>query len=77
MFCFLSADGGKTYKDSSLMSSIVDAPSHDLHVLQLITALIKYSGWKLPISDIKPRVFYAESPKFVGFWALLPAIYWS
>ena len=44
MFCFLSADGGKTYKDSPLMGSIVDAPSHDLHVFQLITALSKYSG---------------------------------
>jgi hypothetical protein len=44
MDCFLSADGGKTYQDSPLMSSIVDAPSHDLHVIQLITALSKYSG---------------------------------
>jgi hypothetical protein len=44
MFCFLSADGGKTYKDSPLMRSIVDAPSHDLHVFQLITALSKYLG---------------------------------
>jgi hypothetical protein len=44
MFCFLSADGGKTYQDSPLMGSIADAPSHDLHVIQLITALSKYSG---------------------------------
>jgi len=64
MFCFLSADGGKTFKDSPLMSSIVDAPSHDLHVLQLITAISKYSGWKLPISDIKTIFFYAKSLKF-------------
>ena len=74
MFCFLSADGGKTYKDSSLMRFTVDAPSHDLHVSQLITALSEYSGWKLPISDIKPLVFYAKSPIFVEFWRFLPPI---
>jgi hypothetical protein len=42
MVCFLSADGGKTYQDSSLMGYTVDAPSHDLHVFQLIIAIRKY-----------------------------------
>jgi hypothetical protein len=64
MFCFLSADGGKTYQDSPLMSSIVDAPSHDLHVFQLITAPCKYLGGKLPIFDIKQTIFWPKSPIF-------------
>jgi hypothetical protein len=71
MFCFLSADGGKTYQDSPLMSSIVDAPSHDLHVIQLITALSNYSGGKLPIFDINSFIFWQKSPISSHFWGFL------